>query len=103
MQPEIQAKLTDFFSHYHPLSFEKGASIIRPDNDYAIYFIQTGFVQQYLETETGDQITFQVFKPMSFFPIMLALTDEKNVYTFAAQTSVKVFKAPKQDVLIFLQ
>lgn len=104
MEPSVQKKLADFFSGYRPLNFKKGEILIRPaDSITDIYFLKKGFVKQYTTSEDGDEVSIHIFKPTSFFPIMLALSDAENSYFFEAMNHVEVVKAPKGETLEFIK
>ncbi|MBI3289976.1 Crp/Fnr family transcriptional regulator [Candidatus Microgenomates bacterium] len=103
MNGVVVKKLNLFFSKYAAHEYKKGETLIRPDEDMQyIYFLENGFVGQYSFTENGNKIAIHIFKPMSFFPIMLILAGRENQYYFETITQSSIRKAPKPDVLEFL-
>jgi len=104
MDDQVRQKLTDFFSKYPLLKFKKGQTIIPPDESLdSIYFLKSGDVKQYSISEDGNEITIHIFKPSSFFPMMLVVGEVENPFYFEAADSVEVFKAPTADVVKFVK
>lgn len=100
----VKHVLEAFFSQFPTKHFKKGDSIIRPlDPIESIYFLRRGLVRQYLITQEGDDISLHLFKPGSFFPIMLLLSNVKNKYYFEAITAVETARAPADKVLTFIK
>lgn len=73
------------------------------DEISGIYYVKTGFIQQFINTQDGEHITLHVFRPQSFFPIMLVLSDAPNKYDFRALTDAQVYKAPREEVMDFIR
>lgn len=68
-----------------------------------VYFLEAGYVRMYLLSKDGQELTMHVFRPGSYFPLMLILTDSPNKYYFESVTSVSVRKIPKQQLISVLQ
>ena len=60
-------------------------------------------VRMYIISEDGEEITLHIFRPNSYFPIMLSLSHTQNKYYFEAVDAVETVKAPSNDVTAFLQ
>lgn len=104
MESKVAEKLEFFFSQFKPLKIRKGQIIYRPEDEISnIYLIRKGLVRQYSISENGDEVTINFFRPNSFFPIMLILSNQPNKYFFEAQSDLDLFQAPFQKVLEFLQ
>jgi CRP/FNR family transcriptional regulator len=104
MNDELRDKLIEFFSNYKKITYQKGDVIIRgQDTPSGVYFVRNGYVKMSSIFEDGTEIAFNIFKPQSYFPMIWALTDMDNVYFYKALSKVEVFRAPKEDVVIFLQ
>ena len=104
MDINVQKKLEDFFSQYRPLQYKKGDIIVRPEDPiFGIYLLKKGFVKQYIVSEDGDEVTIHIFKPVSFFPMMLAIGNTENNYFFEAVDSVEVWRAPTDKALDFVK
>lgn len=104
MEKIIEQKLDTFFSQFRTVHFEKGEVIQTASDpiDY-IYYLKQGFVKQTFVTEDGEEITHHIFKPISYFPMMLVLSDTPNHYVFTAMESLEVQKAPADKVISFLE
>lgn len=104
MEKIVEEKLDAFFAQFRTVSFEKGETILNVSDsiDY-IYYLKKGFVKQSFITEDGEEITHHIFKPISYFPIMLVLSDMPNRYMFTAMEPLTVHKAPTDKVLTFLE
>lgn len=101
---QIIKKLDSFFSQFKPLKIKKDKVLYQPDDPISnIYFLKTGLIRQYSISEDGEEVTINIFRPNSFLPIMLILSNKPNKYFFEAQTNLEVFEAPFQKVLEFLQ
>lgn len=103
MDDAVQKKLEDFFTKYKKQQFKKGEILIRADDDPAgIFYITNGTVKMYLISKNGDELVLNLFKPISFFPMVWALNNTPNLYYFEAIGDVTVWRAPKKEVLVFL-
>lgn len=99
----IQEKIRKFFSVYPVSNYKKGEIIIKPigkinDN----YYLQKGLVRMYILSEEGEEITLHIFRPGTFFPIMLSMNNVSNKYYFEAMDKVEIRKAPLENVIRFL-
>ena len=104
MNNEIVKKLDSFFNRYKSLSLKKGKTLYQPNDPiHSIYLLKQGLIKQYAISENGEELTINIFRPNSFFPIMLVLADQPNKYFFQAETDVAIFKAPTKEVLEFLR
>jgi CRP/FNR family transcriptional regulator len=53
--------------------------------------------------ENGTEVTFNIFKPGSFFPTTWAIGGVDNSYSFISMGETEVFRAPKEDFLTYLK
>lgn len=103
MDSQIQKKLDNFFIDGSPLTFHKGEVFMRAGMPLSkIYYLKTGHVRQYLNTADGQELTLHVFNPLSFFPLVLLISNTENKYDFAAIDDVLVWPKPARQVLEFL-
>lgn len=97
-------KIEDFFSDYAPMAYKKGEPILRAeDAPFGVYFLQTGYVRQYLLAPSGETFIVHIYKPGSFFPLTWIVADFPNVYHFEAVTPVTIVRAPKEVFVQFLK
>lgn len=104
MDPSVQRKLENFFSKYKLLSFKKGEVLVRAENPiFGVYLLKKGYIRQYVVSEDGDEITINIFRPISFIPMMLIIGQMENKYFFEAATPVEVWRAPVDKTLEFIK
>lgn len=104
MNPGVYKKLDTFFSHYPLVTFKKGAILFDGVKEPSgIFYIVEGIIRRYWIFENGNEITLNLYKPHSFLPMSWAISDIANEHTYEALTNGKARKAPKGDVLAFLQ
>lgn len=104
MELEIAEKLKSFFGQYTVLRYKKGEILIRADDEPAgIFWLEEGTVRQYAISSSGDEQTLNIYKPLSFFPMMWAINNSRNLYYFEATTPVKAWRAPKEEVVKFIK
>lgn len=96
--------VNDFFSSYRPRLYKKGQILILSgdDTDY-IYYLVKGRVKQYDVSYRGDEIIVNVYKPLAFFPMSLAVNKTGNNYIYEAETDVELRQAPAADTLKFVK
>ncbi len=99
-----KSKLELFFKNQKQVAFKKGDTILKSGtNPPGVYFIEQGFVRQYIFTQTGQELTLHFFKPKSFFPLFWAVNDLPNRYYYQAFTPLKTYLAPKDEVINLLK
>lgn len=104
MDDAIRKKLEAFFTQYKKQQFKKGEILIRADDDPAgIFYLQKGTVKMYLISKNGDELVLNLFKPISFFPMSWGINLHSNLYYFEAMDEVVAWRAPREDVIDFLQ
>ena len=104
MSDPVGIKIEKFFSQYKPHRFRKGEVILRADDSPSgVYFIKEGYVVMTGLFEDGREITFNIFKPGTYFPIIWAIAGVKNSYYYTAMTQVVLQKNSKEETLKFLK
>lgn len=104
MNKAVLEKLDKFFSKFYPVKFEKGEVIIHPDGKVQhIFLLKKGKVRMYSVSDDGQEVTLHIFKPSSFFPIMLSLSEAYGKYYFESLERVEAVKAPVDQVMDFIK
>lgn len=104
MDQLIINKLDSFFTQYKHQKFKKGEILIRADDEPpGIYYLKSGTVRQYTISRDGEEQTLNIYKPISFFPMMWAIHPITNNYYFEATTDIEVWRAPKEDIVVFIK
>ena len=63
-----------FFYRYPRISFKKGTMLIGADeNPTGIFFIEKGFVKQYVVSPKGEVLMLTIFRPGAFVPLTWGL------------------------------
>lgn len=102
--PKAVKNIESFFVGYQPIAYKKGELILRAeDAPFGVYYLQSGYVRQYLLSPSGETFIVHIYKPGSFFPLTWILNDTPNVYHFEAMTVVSVVRAPKEAFVEFLK
>ena len=57
----------------------------------------------YQISNNGKEITLNIFRPGSYFPMIWAITSIINIYYCEAMTPTTIYKAPKEDTLQLLK
>lgn len=101
---QASKKLDKFFAKFKLLEYRKGETIIRAeDQPQGAYFLKSGYVRMSVVSVNGGELTLNIFKPGSFFPMFWAIAEVKNWYSFQAMSKVEVFRVPKTEVISFLK
>ncbi len=101
---DVTAKVAAFFSKTPVHSYNKGAVILRPgDPILDIYYVQSGFLRLYCLLGNGKELTLNIFKPHSYFPMFLVFSAAETSHYIQAMTTVKLSKVPKEAMLRFLK
>lgn len=102
--PQAVEKIHAFFAPYQSMSYKKGEPILRAeDAPFGVYFLEKGYVRQYLLAPSGETFIVHIYKPGSFFPLTWIIADAPNVYHFEAMTPVTIVRAPKGEFVDFLK
>ncbi|MBI4136665.1 Crp/Fnr family transcriptional regulator [Candidatus Roizmanbacteria bacterium] len=104
MHTQQSTKIETFFAGYQSLTYKKGEIMIRAeDTPQGVFYIKNGFVRLFCIAREGKELTFHIFKPKSYFPLIWALCDVPNRYHYQALVSSEMYRAPRQEVLDFIR
>mgnify|MGYP001272938858 CR=1 FL=1 len=100
----IDQKINAFFAKYPIARYKKGMLFIQPGEaiEY-IYYVQKGFVRMFTILPDGKELTVNIFKPQSYFPLFLVFAHAENSYYFEPLVASQFFKAPRKEVLLFVK
>lgn len=103
MPDSIDSKVLEFFSKYITVTAKKGETILRPDDPINfVFFVKSGVVRLYTISKDGNETTFNLLKPDSYFPMLSVITDIPNKYYYDGLTPTTVLKAPKNIFINFI-
>lgn len=104
MEASVKKKLDDFFKAHKNQKYRKGEILVRADDDpTGIFYLVDGVVRRYSISSAGEELTINIFRPISFFPMSWAINNTPSAHYFEAMTRVEVFRAPKEEVLKFIK
>ncbi|MCR4326877.1 MAG: Crp/Fnr family transcriptional regulator [Candidatus Roizmanbacteria bacterium] len=93
-----------FYKQFSTREYKKGENLIRADdNPQGIFCLTKGYVRQYTISKAGIELTLQILKPITYFPLIWAINGAPNIYFYEALTSVEVGRAPKEQVVKFIK
>lgn len=93
-----------FYKQFSTREYKKGENLIRADdNPQGIFCLTKGYVRQYTISKTGNELTLQILKPITYFPLIWAINGAPNIYFYEALTAVEVGRAPKEQVVKFIK
>lgn len=90
-----------FFTRFNSINkFKKNQLILWPEvQPSGVFYVKSGFIRQYLISKDGKELTVNILKPETYFPIIWALNDTVNIYFYESLTDVILLKAPKDEVV----
>ncbi len=85
-----------FYDQFTPRIYKKGEILIRADDDpQGIFCLNKGYVRQYIISKNGIELTLNILKPISYFPMVWAINETPNIYYYEALTEAEVGRAPR--------
>jgi CRP/FNR family transcriptional regulator len=104
MNSNVDLALDAFCAGYRVLSYKKGDIVIRGDDDpTGVYFIKGGSVKMSSINEEGEELSVNIYKPGTFFPMAWAIGGIPNTYNYQTLSEAKLVRVPKEEFLGFLQ
>lgn len=80
--------------------FKKNQLILWPEvQPSGVFYVKSGFIRQYLISKDGKELTVNILKPETYFPVIWALNNVVNIYFFESLTDVTLLKAPREEVV----
>lgn len=93
-----------FFEKYEKVEFKKNSTVIEAGRETnEVFCVIDGYVKLYMVSKDGEDLVLNIYKPGAYFPITWILGDLPIRYDFIAVTDVTVYRAPKEDVLAYLE
>ena len=88
---------TQFNSTY---KFKKTKLILWPEvQPLGVFYVKSGFIRQYLISKNGKELTVNILKPETYFPVIWAINNVVNIYFYESLTEVTLLKAPRDEVV----
>ncbi|HEX8966100.1 MAG TPA: Crp/Fnr family transcriptional regulator [Patescibacteria group bacterium] len=100
----VTSKIINFFKQYKKRVYKKGEMVKSYDeNPKGVFCLQKGAIRCIAVSKDGIELTINVFKPISFFPMAWVINNTIDLYAYEAISDVEVFIAPKESVEKFLK
>lgn len=100
----VSEKVINFFNHRASTTYQKGEAILNPNDEIIeVYYVKSGIVRLFTISKEGNETTFNLLKPQTYFPMFSVLTDTPNDYYFEAMTKTEILKVPKKEFLKFVR
>lgn len=96
----IGDKLESFFCQFRKKTLKKNESV---ETENHIVFIQSGLVKMYVISLNGEELTLNLFKPGSFFPMLNVFSENTEQYQYIALEETNICIAPKEELEQFLK
>lgn len=104
MEKEASEKLNNFFSGSKKISFKKGETILRPDDEpHGVFYLKEGYTRLYSISKNAQELTLIIYKPGEFFPLVWAINNTHNAYYLEALTNVEIYRAPRNEFIKFIK
>ena len=100
----LTEKLEEFFGKYKSRVYPSGQIILYPNKNIThVYYINSGYVKQFILSPDGDKLTLHIYKPHCYIPFALLLSKAPNKYTYQAIGNTEVTAAPVKNVDEFIK
>lgn len=102
MKP-LNTKISKFFSRFPQKKYSKGEFLIQPDTLPAgIFYLKEGLIWCYSLSKEGVELTINIFKPRSIFPLLYVFNNKPDRYYYQLLTDSVVSCIPKESVYNFI-
>lgn len=100
----VQDPILNLISSGRTIVYKKRELLIRPEEELtSIFYLEKGFVRIYSVSGAGKEFTLNIFKPNSFFPLLVILGGLENIYYYSALTECVVRLVPISGYLDYLK
>jgi|Napbiome12C3dose_1001474.scaffolds.fasta_scaffold00004_49 CRP/FNR family transcriptional regulator len=104
MKTQASERLYNFFSKFKRLSFKKGETILRPEDDpTGVFYLKKGYIRLYSLSSDAQELTLIIFKEEDVFPLMWTINNTPNSYYVEAITNTELYQAPRAAFLKFIK
>lgn len=104
MEKDASEKLNNFFTGFKKLFFKKGETILRPDDQArSVFYLKKGYARLYSISKNAQELTFIIYKPGDFFPLIPAINNIPVSYYMEALTLLEAYQVPVEDLRKFIK
>lgn len=88
-----------FFKKHKHIKISAGEIFLEAEAEPGgIYYLNRGYIRQFIISEGGSELTIHIYEPHAFFPLNWGFNKIPNRYNFQALTDVEVYIAPFNEV-----
>lgn len=101
MKQDLQKLDEIFFTKFSSTQFfKKNHQILWPGVvPPGVFYVKSGYVRQYLIFNNGKELTVNILKPETYFPMIWAINNITNIYFYECLTDVTLIKAPRAAMM----
>lgn len=103
MQEDPFKKLVAFFTATSPQRYIKSQTILRPDDELGVFYIESGHIKIYSMLKNGDEKVYMFYKSGEFFPLVWAFNGTKKNVFFEAMEETVLYKVSREKFLSFVK
>jgi CRP/FNR family transcriptional regulator, cyclic AMP receptor protein len=104
MNSSLPAQYESLFTSEKTLLYKKGEVIIRADdNPTGVFNLKNGYVKMNTFFDDGRELTLNIFKPGTYFPMIWAIGNVPNVYLFESLTDAQLYRIGRDKLTGFLK
>lgn len=104
MDQSASRKLDDYFTGFRRLYFKKGETIYRAEDEIdSIFYLKKGYARLYSLSKNAAQLTFIIYKPGDFFPLIPAIKRTPSSYYTESMTEAELYEVPAEKFLQFIK
>ena len=94
----VQSRINTFFSKYSSTSYDKNTVILSAEeNPKHVFYLKSGYVRMYSISESGKELTLNIFKPDTYFPGTWAIAQLPNYFFYETMTSAEISHVPTPE------
>lgn len=104
MNSIVEQQVNEFCENYRLLNYRKGDIVIRGDDEpTGVYFLRSGTVKMSSINEEGEEMSVNIYKSGTFFPMTWALADIPNTYNYQTLSDAQLVRVPKDKFVKFIE
>lgn len=104
MYDNIKPKVDKFFSKFPLAKYSKNKKILNAgENPRNVYYLKSGYVKMYSISESGKELTLNIFKADTYFPANWAIANIPNYFFYETMTNSEIAQVPNDFFLDFIK
>jgi CRP-like cAMP-binding protein len=104
MHDDVKLKIDEFFSKYPLSPYDKNITILSAgENPKNVYYLKSGYVKMYSISESGKELTLNIFKPDTYFPGIWSIAQIPNYFFYETMVRSEISHIPNDSFLNFIK